>query len=103
MSDCSKKIKTKVTSKAESISDLDAVTRLIVRYLLKKHSYVWVYGSRHRGTWNFCSDFDFALPVNIDDSISLTNKYSNFFGVSIDIIGSDSFDGGLRKGLKIKK
>lgn len=60
-------------------------------------------GSRFRGNWNFCSDFDFAIKTSLTESIELSKNLSNKFGVKIDIIGSDVFDNGVRNGLKINK
>ena len=49
--------------RAEKLEDLDLVTQFIVKEVLKDFPIVYVFGSRRRGNWRFCSDFDLAVKL----------------------------------------
>ncbi len=102
MSGCSKYKDFSTNVKANSYEELDLVTKFIVRELLKEYDYLYVFGSRFKGGWRYCSDFDIAVPYS--DNLALKAKeYSLKFGVMVELRNSSFFETNEGQGLKIEK
>lgn len=89
---------------AKSIDELDLVTQLVVKEILKDFEVVYVYGSRFRGNWRYDSDFDIAVPLpNAFQRIIKEREYSNKLGVKIELSDIGYYKRNPSGGLKIER
>ena len=100
MSGCQKYIQ--LGSKAERLEDLPLVAQVIAKDLKERFSEVYIHGSRWRGGWRYCSDFDFAVsPLLPSEVHALQDEYSNKYGVKIEFRDSAYFRANESQGLKL--
>lgn len=105
MSGCNKyKIECENSKGANSFEELGLVAKLITMKLLTEYEYIFIFGSRWKGNWRYCSDFDFAIPENNLELIpQKATEYSKNFGVKIEFRNSYFFKQNPGQGLKINK
>jgi len=104
MSGCNKyKIECENSKGANSFEELGLVAKLIAEELLSEYKYIYVFGSRWKGNWRYCSDFDFGIPENIEIISQKATEYSKKFGVKIEFRNSYFFEQNPDQGLKLNR
>ena len=103
MSGCSKYQRVN-KGEAKSIKDLDLTTQFLVNEILLDFPYVWVFGSRWKGNYSFCSDFDFAIPIRNPKIINkIEIEFRNKYGLNIEFRAAEFYDQVQNMGIKIKR
>lgn len=72
---------------------ITVVVKTIAYEILKDYEYCYLFGSRLRGGWRYCSDFDFAVPEQDTHVIrQKAQELSMKCGVSVELRNSYFFE-----------
>jgi len=90
------------TKGATRLEELGLVARWIAQEILRDYDYLYVFGSRYKGGWRYCSDFDYAVPEKEPATlIQKAKDYSLKFGVMVELRSSEFYEKNEGQGLRI--
>ena len=90
--------------KVEKYDDLSISVKCVCAEVLKDYEYLYLFGSRFKGRWRFCSDFDLAVPEeNPKLLIGKAEEYSERIGLKIELRNSRFFEKNCLEGFRIDR